>query len=175
LARQVENTPARQMFGWNPLCAEPLSPSIKLAGIKLMEERMFVAIARFPTIPTEREDELQAWFAWSNDQLREIDGLKGRRLLRDPDGTYMALVEHESAGTFDAMHATEAAARVHARLAEVIIDEPRAKKYQVVVDFAKAEACCGGSGGHGDQGALGRTGVGIGGGLQVAGGCCRGA
>jgi len=163
------------MLGWNPWCAEPLSPSIKLAGIKLMEERMFVAIARFPEIPTEREDELQAWFAWSNDQLREIDGLKGRRLLRAPDGTYMALVEHESAGTFDAMHATEAAARVHARLAEVIIDEPRAKKYEVVVDFAKSEACCGGGGGHGDQGALGRTGVGIGGGLQVAGGCCRGA
>jgi heme-degrading monooxygenase HmoA len=136
---------------------------------------MFVAIARFPTIPTEREEELQAWFAWSNDQLREIDGLKGRRLLRAPDGTYMALVEHKTAETFDAMHATEAAARVHARLAEVNIDEPLATKYEVVVDFAKSEACCGGAGGHGDQGALGRTGVGVSAGLQVTGVCCRGA
>jgi len=72
---------------------------------------MFVAIARFPEIPTEREEEFQAWFAWSNDQLREIDGLKGRRLLRAPDGTYMALVEHKTSETFDAMHATEAASR----------------------------------------------------------------
>ena len=163
------------MLGWNPWCAEPPSPSIKLAGIKLMEERMFVAIARFPRIPTEREEEFQSWFAWSNDQLREIDGLQGRRLLRATDGTYMALVEHKSAETFDAMHTTEAASRVHARLAEVIIDEPQATKYEVVVDFAKAEACCGGSGGHGDQGAHGRAGVGVSAGLQMAGGCCHGA
>src|SRR5450759_753260 len=102
---------------------------------------MFVAIARFPTIPTEREEGFQAWFAWSNDQLREIDGLKGRRLLRAPDGTYMALVEHKTSETFDAMHATEAASRAHARLGDVIIDEPRVTKYDVVVDFAKADRC----------------------------------
>jgi len=140
-----------------------------------MEERMFVAIARFPRIPTEREEEFQSWFAWSNDRLREIDGLQGRRLLRATDGTYMALVEHKSAQTFDAMHATEAASRVHARLGEVIIDQPLATKYEVVVDFTKAEACCGGSGGHGDQGAHGRAGVGVSAGLQMAGGCCHGA
>jgi heme-degrading monooxygenase HmoA len=158
------------MLGGNLSCAELLNPSTKL-----MEERMFVAIARFPTITTEREEEFQAWFAWSNEQLREIDGLEGRRLLRAPDGTYMALVEHKSAETFDAMRATEAASRVHARLAEVFIDEPRATKYEVVVDFTKAEACCGGSGDHGDQGAHGRVGVGVSAGLQMAGGCCHGA
>jgi hypothetical protein len=49
-----------------------------------MEERVFVAIARFPEVPTEREAEFRAWFAWSNDQLRDIDGLLGRRLLRAP-------------------------------------------------------------------------------------------
>ena len=91
-----------------------------------MEERIFVAIARFPDIPTEREEEFREWFAWSNDQLREIDGLKGRRLLRSPDGTYTALVEHKSAETFAAMHSTEVASKVHARLGRVIIDEPRA-------------------------------------------------
>ena len=136
---------------------------------------MFVAIARFPEIPTEREEEFQAWFAWSNDQLREIDGLKGRRLLRSPDGTYTALVEHKSAETFAAMHSTEVASQVHARLGKVIIDEPRATKYEVVVDLAKPGSCCGGSGGHGGQGAHDRSAAGVSAGLQVAGGCCRGA
>jgi heme-degrading monooxygenase HmoA len=139
-----------------------------------MEEPMFVAIARFPRIPTEREEELHSWFAWSNDQLREIEGRQGRRLLRAIDGTYTALVEHKSAETFDAMHATEAAARVHARLAEVITGQPQATKYEVVVDFTKAEPCCGG-GGQGDHGAHRRASVGVSAGLQMAGGCCQGA
>jgi len=136
---------------------------------------MFVAIARFPEIPTEREEEFQAWFAWSNDQLREIDGLLGRRLLRAPDGTYSALVEHKSSKTFAAMHTIEAASHVRARLREVITGEPVATKYEVVVDFAKAGSCCGGSGRHGDHGAPDRAAAGGSAGLQVAGGCCRGA
>ena len=80
---------------------------------------MFVAIARFPEVPTEREAEFRAWFAWSNDQLRDIDGLEGRRLLRAPDGSYTALVEHKSAETFAAMRTTGAASHVHALLAEL--------------------------------------------------------
>ena len=48
---------------------------------------MFVAIARFPEVPFDREAEFRAWFAWSNGQLRGIDGLRGRRLLRAEDGS----------------------------------------------------------------------------------------
>jgi heme-degrading monooxygenase HmoA len=140
-----------------------------------MEESVFVAVAQFPTIPAEREEDFQAWFAWSNDQLREMDGLIGRRLLRAPDGTYVALVEHKTSDTFDAMHATEAASRAHGRLRDIIIGEPRVTKCDVVVDFAKADACCGGGGSHGDQGAHDRAGVSVSAGLQLAGGCCRGA
>ena len=58
---------------------------------------MFVAIARFPEVPAEREAEFRAWFAWSNDQLRDIDGLQSRQLLHASDGTYTALAEHKSA------------------------------------------------------------------------------
>ena len=75
---------------------------------------MFVAIAQFPEVPTEREEEFQAWFAWSSGQLRGIDGLRSRRLLRAADGTYTALVEHKSAETFAAMHLREVASLVHA-------------------------------------------------------------
>ncbi|MHB8184592.1 MAG: hypothetical protein ACYDDU_00645 [Dermatophilaceae bacterium] len=60
----------------------------------------------FPTVPAELDKDFRDWFAWSNDQLREFAwsndqlretaGLKGRRLLRAPDGSYTALVEHET-------------------------------------------------------------------------------
>ena len=84
---------------------------------------MFVAIARFPEVSSELEDEFQAWFAWSNNQLRQVDGLTGRRLLRAADGAYIALVEHTSGETFAAMHDTEVASRVHARLGEILSDD----------------------------------------------------
>lgn len=134
---------------------------------------MFVAIALFPEVPAQREVQFEAWFAWSNDLLREIEGLQGRRLLRAADGTYTALVEHQSAETFAAMHTTEVASRVHARLGELLVDEPRATKYEVVVDLAKTTSCCGGHGRQDGHGQMGASGVGPR--LQVAGGCCQGA
>lgn len=136
---------------------------------------MFVAIARFPEVPSQREEQFQTWFAWSNGQLRDIDGLQGRRLLRASDGTYTALVEHQSAETFAAMHTTEVASRVHAELGEIIHGEPLATKYEVVLDLAKSGSCCGGGGGHGGQGMHDPASAGAGVELRVAGGCCQGA
>lgn len=133
---------------------------------------MFVAIARFPEVPTEREAEFRAWFAWSNDQLRDIDGLRGRRLLRASDGSYTALVEHKSAETFAAMGATEVASRVHALLAELLLEELGATMYEVVADLAKSGSCCGGASGHGGQRRHHLGLVGVGAEEQVAGGCC---
>ncbi|WP_407343443.1 antibiotic biosynthesis monooxygenase family protein [Pengzhenrongella phosphoraccumulans] len=130
---------------------------------------MFVAIASFPEVPTDRRDEFHAWFAWSNAQLRGTDGLEGRRLLRTTEGTYVALVEHQSAETFAAMHATEQATRVQARLAEILTASPRAAKYEVVAELPASGSCCGG-GGHGHPqkaAAVERAG------LQVAGRCCH--
>ena len=105
---------------------------------QLMEERVFVAIARFPEAPTQREAEFRAWFAWSNDQLRDIDGLKARRLLRASDGSYTALVKHKSAETLATMRATEVAPQVHAQLQELLLDEPAATMYEAVADLAKS-------------------------------------
>lgn len=112
---------------------------------------MVVAIARFPEVPTEREEAFQEWFAWSNDQLRHVDGLKDRRLLRAADGTYTALVEHTSAETFAAMHTSDVASQVHARLGEILDEEPRATKYDVIVELSTTQSCCGG-GGDGQDG-----------------------
>jgi len=114
-----------------------------------MEAKMHIAIARFPTVPADRDKDFRDWFAWSNDQLRETEGLKARRLLRAPDGSYTALVEHESADTFAAMHTAEAVSKIQERLGQILSDGPQATKYDVVVDYATSGQCCGG--GHGDR------------------------
>lgn len=136
---------------------------------------MFIAIAQFPEVPTEREAEFRAWFAWSNDRFREVEGLQGRRLLRAADGRYTALVEHKSAETFAAMHATESASHVHAQLGELLLDGPAATIYEVVADLAKSGSCCGGTGGHGDTHRHDLALVSVSAEAQGAGGCCRGA
>src|SRR5450759_3423481 len=140
---------------------------------QLMEECMFVAIARFPEVPTEREAEFRAWFAWSNDQLRDIDGLRSRRLLRATDGSYTALVEHNNAETFAAMHTTKVASQVRAQLGELFLDEPAVTTHEVVVDLANSGSCCGGAGGHGGQRRHNLTLVGLGEAAQAASCCCR--
>jgi len=130
---------------------------------------MFVAIASFPEVPIDRRDEFHAWFAWSNTQLRGTDGLEGRRLLRTTDGAYVALVEHHSAETFAAMHATEQATRVQLRLAEILTASPSAAKYEVVAELPASGSCCGGRGhGHPQKTAAVESA-----GLQVAGRCCH--
>lgn len=105
---------------------------------------MHIAIARFPTVPAERDQDFRDWFAWSNDQLRDVAGLKARRLLQAPDGSYTALVEHESAETFAAMHTAEPVSNIHERLGQIVSDGPDATKYDVVVDFPASGGCCGG-------------------------------
>ena len=106
---------------------------------------MIVAIARFPRVPAERDEDFRAWFAWSNLQLSETEGLKARRLLRSEEGAYVALVEHDSAETLAAMHATAKVAQIHERLAAVLPEGPHATRYDVVVDDAVEGSCCGGS------------------------------
>jgi hypothetical protein len=108
---------------------------------------MHIAIARFSAVPAERDQDFRDWFARSNNHLRETAGLKSRRLLRAPDGSYIALLEHESASTFAAMHTTEAVSMIHEGLGLILNDGPQALTYDVVVDFSTAETCCGG--GHG--------------------------
>ena len=70
---------------------------------------MFVAIARFPEVSAERRTGFEAWFAWSNTQLRGTDGLEGRRLLSTTDGAYAALVEHRRSSSSSSPRAHAAA------------------------------------------------------------------
>ncbi|RYV49336.1 hypothetical protein [Pengzhenrongella frigida] len=134
---------------------------------------MFVAIAHFPEVSAERRAGLEAWFAWSNDELREVDGLTGRRLLRASDGTYVAVVEHESAQTFAAMSATGVAAHVQSRLRKILKEVPQTATLEVVVDLATSGSCCGGTGDDGG-GAHQRPALAVVTAAAGSGGCCRG-
>ena len=125
---------------------------------------MHIAIARFPAVTAEQDKDFRDWFTWSNEQLREAEGLEGRRLLRAQDGSYIALVEHESASTFAEMHASEAVSMIHAGLGSILSNGPQATQYDVVVDFPISGGCCGGSqapSGHDAPTA------------QATGGCCQ--
>jgi len=131
---------------------------------------MLVAVVHFPPIPSQRDAEFRAWFAWSNDQLASSAGLTGRRLLRDSEGGYVGLVEHESATTFARMHSSPEAQQVQQRLHAIIEDGPQADLYEVVE--AKAIAgCCGGTGGDAEEAGAERVEVGA----ATGTGCCHGS
>ena len=129
---------------------------------------MFVAVVHFPPVPVSRDAEFRAWFAWSNEQLRDSTGLAGRRLLRNADGAYVGLVEHESAATFAQMHASPVASEVQRGLHALIAGAPRADVYEVV-ETAAVAGCCGGTGGEAGAAATERVEV-----RTAAGaGCCQ--
>ena len=100
---------------------------------------MYIAIASFAAVPAERDQDFRDWFASSNKVLRGSVGLKTRRLLRAADGSYTALSEHESAGTFAAMHTAEAVSMIRAGLGKILNDSAKATGQDVVVDQACAE------------------------------------
>lgn len=125
---------------------------------------MHIAIARFPAVPAERDNNFRDWFTWSNDQLRGTEGLKTRRLLCAPDGSYTALVEHENAATFAAMHKAEAVTVIQEGLRRILTDAPQGTSYEVVVDSSTAKKCCGGHGASSREGAKP---------AQGSGGCCQ--
>ena len=102
---------------------------------------MHIAIARFPAVPAEHDKDFRDWFAWSNDELRGMAGLRGRRLLRSPDGSYTALLEHDSAAAFAAMLKAEAVSMIHRGLGPILNDRRQAMSYDVLVDFPTADGC----------------------------------
>ena len=102
---------------------------------------MHISIVRFPTVTDELDKDFRDWFASSNDQLRGSAGLKGRRLLRAPDGSYTAVMEHESASTFAAVRAAEAVSMVRSGLGQILSECPQTMTYEGVVDFAVSGGC----------------------------------
>lgn len=129
---------------------------------------MFVALVRFPDVPAEQDEKFREWFAWSNEQLHDSLGLKSRRLLHAEDGAYLALVEHESADTFEAMHTTGPVPEVQSRLKQIVNQAPEATRLEVILDSSTG-SCCGGHGRHRGEHATGDHDDS----MSSAGGCCQ--
>ena len=111
---------------------------------------MHIAITRFPAVPAERDKDFRDWFARSNEQLHAVVGLRGRRLMRGRDGSYTAMVEHDSAGSFAEMHKAEAISMIHHGLGSILSDSRQAMSYDVLAGFRTAETCSGED--HGTRG-----------------------
>lgn len=104
---------------------------------------MFVATIRFPDVPEDRLPQFLEWFTWSNDVLRDTEGLRQRRLLHGADGTYAAIVEHDSSESFAQMHRTEEASRIQERLATILDERPKATVFEVAAELVPdGSPCC---------------------------------
>ena len=94
---------------------------------------MFVVIVHFPPVAAGREAEFEQWFGRSNALLSQCEGFRARRLLRDEDGHYTGLVEHESRETFAAMHESPQHSEANALLDGEILEGPQSPRFYDVV------------------------------------------
>lgn len=79
------------------------------------------------------EEQLESAFAESQEELGGSEGLISRRLLRAPDGSYMAVVEHDSRRTLAAMRQRPEHGRWHARLTSLMDGPPEHSEFEPVV------------------------------------------
>lgn len=88
-----------------------------------------------PAVPAERDKDSRDWFARSDEHLHAVVGLRGRRLMRAPDGSYTAMVEQDSDGSFAQMHKAEAISMIHHRLGCILSNSRQVLNYDALVDF----------------------------------------
>lgn len=93
---------------------------------------MFLNLVRFPAVRSGREDDFLAWFEESNDVYRTFPGFVSRRLLRSADGSYAAVVEHQSEATFMAMHTSSDRAAMWEKVEPLIEGRPEPGFFEVV-------------------------------------------
>ena len=108
----------------------------RTAKYKMKEEvyTMFVVIVSFPPIKTGKDMEFREWFAWSNKEFAKNKGYISRRLLKPvKGGNYVSVVEHESHGTFMAMHNSPGHAEAGKRVGPLLDGSPDPQFYEVVV------------------------------------------
>jgi len=94
---------------------------------------MLVVIAKFPPVRGGKDEEFREWFSWTNKEFANCKGFIGRRLLRSArDGTYAAIMEHESQETFVAMGKSFAHAEAGRRAALLFDGQPKVQFYEVI-------------------------------------------
>jgi heme-degrading monooxygenase HmoA len=74
---------------------------------------LIVVIAKFPTVYQGKEEEFMKWFEWANNHLMETPGLISRKLGKDRNETYIAIVEFDSFDTFKTIHSSNKHKMIH--------------------------------------------------------------
>lgn len=99
---------------------------------------MFVNIVEFPPIKWGKDEEFRKWFAWSNSVYEKFDGFISRRLLKPTKGgNYAAIVEHESEGTFMAMHTSKERQKAWEKVEPLMEGSPTPGFYEVIIASEK--------------------------------------
>jgi antibiotic biosynthesis monooxygenase (ABM) superfamily enzyme len=93
---------------------------------------MFVNLVRFPAPRQGQEAAFVEWFERSNKVYRNFSGFRSRTLLRAVDGSYAAVVEHESETTFMAMHTSPERAGMWAEVEPLLQGRPEPAFFDVV-------------------------------------------
>jgi heme-degrading monooxygenase HmoA len=96
---------------------------------------MFVVIINFPPIKAGKDAEFLEWFAGTNKTFANCKGFIGRRLLKPlKDGSYAAIVEHETQETFMDMHNSAAHAEAAKRVGPLFDGNPSPQFFEVIVE-----------------------------------------
>ncbi len=93
---------------------------------------MIMVIAKFPKIYYGREEEFRKWFEWSNNLLRETPGLISRKLAKDRNENYIAIVEFDSFDSFKTMHSSNNHKMIHERTSLLFSGMPKPEFFEVI-------------------------------------------
>ena len=94
---------------------------------------MLVVIINFPPVKAGKDKEFLEWFDWSNKEFAKHEGFGSRRLLKAlKDGSYAAVVEHESEKTFAAMNSSPFHGEAAKRVGPLLEGSPTPNFYEVI-------------------------------------------
>jgi len=94
----------------------------------------FVSVVIFPSVLPGQEAAFLDWFEWSNGLYRSQPGFRDRLLLRAiyREGTYAAVVEHDSMDSMQALQSSPAQEEAMRRVEPLLEGRPTARLYEVV-------------------------------------------
>ncbi len=93
---------------------------------------MFIKFVEFPPIKEGKERDVKEWFRESNAIFSKFDGFISLRLLVSANGSYAALLEHQSKETFLKMHNSKEQAEWAAKAATMFDGAPKPSLFEVV-------------------------------------------
>src|SRR5688500_6936025 len=97
---------------------------------------MIIVIAKFTTVYQGQEEEFRKWFDWSNQVLKEIPGLKSRKLAKNRNGDYIAIVEFDTFEAFKAMHTSNIHKLIHEKTSLLFSGMPKPEFFEVISTIA---------------------------------------